>query len=253
MPSSRRRCTQPVLLRFTFLSTIPLSKNSKYEPDSSFWHDDAEYPGVIIEVSYSQKKVVGRLAEGYLLDSDASVQVVVGLDIEYGKKGSRQATLSVWRTRVFHFDDGDELRVVQEIADEVCLILDKVLSPLIFWHFSQAFRDDQGDPTNYPGLHLQLRDFANEELTQGEVEDQELSISTQQLCEYLTAAETKVQQRESLSKQYRSQTPPEIIASVDEAKYTEREQRAVNRSSDDDSDYQDTSSASNSPDEKHKL
>ena len=66
---------------------------------------------------------MGRLAEEYLLDSDASVQVVVGLDIEYGRKGSRKATLSVWRTHVFHTADGDELRVVQEIADKVCPFL----------------------------------------------------------------------------------------------------------------------------------
>jgi hypothetical protein len=99
------------------------SRRSKYEPDASFWHEDAEYPGVIFEVAYSQKKKqLGRLAENYLLDSDANVQAVVGLDIEYGKKGSRKATLSVWRTRVFHEDDGDghEMRVVQEAADEVC-------------------------------------------------------------------------------------------------------------------------------------
>ena len=99
----------------------PPSIKSKYEPDASFWHDDAQYPGVIIEVAYSQKrKRLCRLAEEYLLDSDASVQVVVGLDIEYGKKGSRKATLSVWRTRVFTTSDGDELRVVQEVEDEVC-------------------------------------------------------------------------------------------------------------------------------------
>jgi hypothetical protein len=48
------------------------------------------------------------------------VQVIVGLDIEYGKKGSRKATLSVWRTQVFHTADEDELRVVQEITDKVC-------------------------------------------------------------------------------------------------------------------------------------
>lgn len=29
--------------------------------------------------------------------------------------------LSVWRTNLTHTVDGDELRVVQEIADEVCL------------------------------------------------------------------------------------------------------------------------------------
>lgn len=92
---------------------------SKYEPDTSFWHDDAQYPGVIIEVAYSQqKKRLDRLAENYLLDSDASVQVVVGLDIEYSKKETSKATFTVWRTRV----DGDELRVVKEIEDEVFTI-----------------------------------------------------------------------------------------------------------------------------------
>jgi hypothetical protein len=102
----------------------PPSTKSKHDPDASFWHDDAVYPGVIIEVSYSHKrKRLDRLAEDYLLDSNASVQVIVGLDVEYGRKGSRKATLSVWRTHVFHTADGDELRAVKEIADEVCPFL----------------------------------------------------------------------------------------------------------------------------------
>ena len=97
------------------------SKKSKYEPDASFWHEDARYPGLIIEVAYSQKKKrLGRLAEDYLLDSNASVQVVVGLDVEYGDKESRKATLSVWRTHVVNTADGNELRVFQELEDDVC-------------------------------------------------------------------------------------------------------------------------------------
>lgn len=99
---------------------VPHTVNSKHAPDASFWHDDAQYPGVIIEVAYSQKKKrLDRLAEDYLLDSDASVRVVVGLDIEYGKKGSRKATMSVWRTREFRTAAEVELRVVKEVADEV--------------------------------------------------------------------------------------------------------------------------------------
>lgn len=99
----------------------PRSAKSKHEPDSSFWHDDAQYPGVVIEIAYSQKnKRLSRLAEDYLLDSDASIQVVVGLDIEHGKKGSRTATVSVWLTQVLHITNGDELRVVQKTMDEVC-------------------------------------------------------------------------------------------------------------------------------------
>lgn len=97
-------------------------KKSKYEPDASFWHDDAEYPGVIVEVAYSQKKKrLRRLAENYLLDSDASVRVV-GFNIGYGVNESREATLSVWRPQFLHTNDGVELRVVEEVADEVCLV-----------------------------------------------------------------------------------------------------------------------------------
>lgn len=91
-------------------ATSASSSKSKYEPDALFWHDDAQYPGIIIEVAYSQKKMrLGRLAENYLLDSDASVRTVVGLDIEYGKKGSRKATLSIWRPRLFDTADGPDI------------------------------------------------------------------------------------------------------------------------------------------------
>ena len=87
----------------------PSDRKSRHEPDTSFWHNDAQYPGVIIEVAYSQKrKRLDRLAEDYLLDSDASVQAVVGLDIEYDKEGSRKATLTLWRTRVYHTSTGNE-------------------------------------------------------------------------------------------------------------------------------------------------
>lgn len=106
------------------VDNAPPGTESKHEPDASFWHDEAQYPGVILEVSYSQKrKRLAQLAEVYLLDSDTSVQAVVGLDIEYGKKGSRTATLSVWRTHVVHTVNGNEFGVVQEIADEVCYVL----------------------------------------------------------------------------------------------------------------------------------
>lgn len=101
-------------------ATSASSSKSKYEPDASFWHDDAQYPGVIIEVAYSQQKTrLARLAENYILDSDASVRVVVGLNIEYGKVGSRKATISIWRPQLFDTADGSELRAVQEVEDQV--------------------------------------------------------------------------------------------------------------------------------------
>ncbi|KAI9764196.1 MAG: hypothetical protein M1839_005974 [Geoglossum umbratile] len=163
----------------------PPTTKPKHEPDASFWHADAKYPGVIIEISYSRKsKSVSRPAERYHSDSDASMRVVVGLDIEYGKKGSRKAKL-----------------VVQEIADE-------------------AFRDDQGNPTDHPGLRLQLSDFAYEELTEDVVRgrDQEILLSTQQLCQYLAAAEDMARRQRvrvkhsilpEVKKRKRSEPPPQ--------------------------------------------
>jgi hypothetical protein len=72
------------------VDNFPSGRKSKHESNASFWHDDAQYLEVVTEVAYSQKrKRLGRLAEDYLLDSDASVQVVVGMDIKYGRRGSR--------------------------------------------------------------------------------------------------------------------------------------------------------------------
>ena len=109
--------------------------------------------------------------------------LAVGLDIKYGKRGSRKATLSVWRTYLANAADGDELRMVQEIADEICPAL-RQYSFVFDWRFSQAFRDNEGNPTDYPGLWLRLRDFAYKELAQNKIgsEDPELVVSAQQLC-----------------------------------------------------------------------
>jgi hypothetical protein len=100
----------------------PSGTVSKHEPDASFWHTDAKYPGVILEVAYSQKRAkLSRLADDYLLDSNASVRVVVGFDIEYGEKRSRKATISVWRPHMGGTTSGNELRVTQKVIDVVRL------------------------------------------------------------------------------------------------------------------------------------
>jgi hypothetical protein len=80
-------------------------------------------------------------------------------------------------------------------------------------------------------------------------------VSAQQLCQYLTAAETKVRQLGSLGKhsmapglkkRKRSETPPDHIASGDEAKYVDQEERALKRMADDDLEYENTSMISSS-------
>ena len=53
-----------------------------HQPDASFQHFEAQYPGVILELSYSQeKKNLSRLANKYILGSDADIRVVSGIDV----------------------------------------------------------------------------------------------------------------------------------------------------------------------------
>ncbi len=75
----------------------------QHEPDAVFEHIDAQYPGVVIEVSFTQKKKdLARLADSYILGSEGNIRVVVGLDIEYktsSKDPSKRATISMWRPK----------------------------------------------------------------------------------------------------------------------------------------------------------
>lgn len=97
-----------------------------HEPDASFQHIEAQFPGVILEVSYSQKrKDLPRLANDYILGSDADIRVVIGIDVEY--KGSKEASVSVWRPQIGVNDMGEqELSVLQTVTDQVC-------SPTSLW------------------------------------------------------------------------------------------------------------------------
>lgn len=76
----------------------------------------------------------------------------------------------------------------------------------------------------------------------------EILLSTHQLCQYLDAAEDKIPGQRILVKHSilpgvkkckRSETPPEKLASDDEAKYAD-EARAAKRVEEDDHDYKHT-------------
>ena len=87
-------------------------------PDAQFQHQEAAFPGVVLEVSYSQDgKDLEKLAWEYILYSNGDIKAVVGIDINYGMKPS---TVSLWRPE--YVQEGDEriLDVQAEIAYEVC-------------------------------------------------------------------------------------------------------------------------------------
>jgi hypothetical protein len=77
------------------------------------------YPGVVVEVSYSQKRRdLSRLADDYILGSDAEIRAVVGIDLDY--RGGKRATLSVWCPRIEINDAGEkELVAHQTLSDLV--------------------------------------------------------------------------------------------------------------------------------------
>lgn len=80
-------------------------------------------------------------------------------------------------------------------------------------------------------------------------------MSARQLCQHLAQAESRAQGRELLvkhtlpsgvRKRKRSETPEEEIASCDEARFLEQEQKAAKRAAINDPDYETTSTESGS-------
>jgi hypothetical protein len=109
--------------RNTVSATIefPGSPAPKHSPDGSIKHVEAKYPGVVIEVSYSQKKKdLPLLASDYIIGSRSSIRAVVGIDLEYtGKK----ATLSVWRPQIRRNKEGQKrIFIHRAISKQVCLL-----------------------------------------------------------------------------------------------------------------------------------
>lgn len=132
-----------------------------HTPDGSFWHLQATWPGVVIEVAFSQSpKDLGRLAWEYISDSDGGIQVVVGLDLAYNTK---EATLTVWRPVITTGEDGvrdfDCVRTVYQVSmHSLTCFMTKFDIPTV----KQEFVDSDGNvrADEEQGLCLQLRDFA---------------------------------------------------------------------------------------------
>ena len=91
-------------------------------PDAIFQHSDASWPGVVLEISYSQKtKDLKDLADDYILQTRGNVRVVVGLDINYTTK---EGTISMWRPEYVYNEQGHlGLRAAQTLDGQVCTSL----------------------------------------------------------------------------------------------------------------------------------
>ncbi|KAH3169823.1 hypothetical protein KXW84_003764 [Aspergillus fumigatus] len=198
------------------------TKYIRREPDASFGHRLARFPGVIIEVCYAQKaRQINSLADDYILCSDGSVNVVICLDIEY--RASRKATLSIWRPQVILRDDFKELRACRVVNEHVWPFISRLTTA----YKLQAFRTDDGQPVEPTSLRLMLKDFATEELTRNCPNlEQEIVLSSEDLCGFLADAEARqtAQERQSGSvnrlspgvrKRRRSETPDGVSSDVE--------------------------------------
>jgi hypothetical protein len=90
------------------------------EPDAAFKHPQAHWPGVVIEVAYSQKeRDIPHLADDYILETNGSIRAVVGLNIDYKTK---KGTVSMWRPKYTENEQGEiELAAAEIFKDQVHL------------------------------------------------------------------------------------------------------------------------------------
>lgn len=158
----------------------------KHDPDAMFAHEDAGWPGVVIEVSYSQKrKDLPDLADDYILESDGGIGLVIGLDIEY--RGSRKATVSTWQLKQTIDEQGEEQYSASPVIKNQVYEIDSASCKSA--NMVQIFRDEDGKPNTAPGsgLRIELKDFACEELSR----DMQgfLEIDSATLCGMLEQAE----------------------------------------------------------------
>ncbi|KAK3350173.1 hypothetical protein B0T25DRAFT_549973 [Lasiosphaeria hispida] len=109
-----------------------------HNPDGSFKHKDATELGVILEVSHSQKRQdLPFLADEYILGSNGLTQAIIGIDLEYRKKG-KEARVMVWRPN----------KTKKEISTKKT--------------FEGTFRDVDGNLVNSRrNLQIWLKDFGN--------------------------------------------------------------------------------------------
>lgn len=81
------------------------AKTLRRQTDAQFQHPDATYPGVVVEISYSQDGKMCGNRQDYILFSSGNIKAVIGIDINpLGK----ESTVSLWRPK-FTWLEGEEI------------------------------------------------------------------------------------------------------------------------------------------------
>ncbi|KAL2801896.1 hypothetical protein BJX63DRAFT_140175 [Aspergillus granulosus] len=198
------------------------------QPDAQFQYHGTAYPGIVLEVSYSQSgKNLRKLARDYILHSNGNIKIVIGFDINYGK--TKESTVSLWRASYIQ-EEGEEfdmLDVWQEIK-------------------YQPFRAQDGSYVNQTRhIQLNLSDFAPDGLS-ADIQGLHLEISYEKLANFLRHAEEMREARElgigikadrKTRKRKFSSSSAEEMKTEDEAEHRLREEADAGRSAARDTDY----------------
>lgn len=103
-------------------TTIFLQDGATRDPDTQFLYDTARYPGVVVEVAYSQSqkdggKDLAKLADQYIIESSGNIKMVIGIAVDY--RVTKKGTISIWCPRYGIDQEGEYLATEQTVVSQV--------------------------------------------------------------------------------------------------------------------------------------
>jgi len=183
-------------------ASVHFANTRRHDPDRQFYYMDVAWPALIIEFAdFSKQKHLGKLADEYILESDGSIKMVLGINID--NRRTKKATVSLWRPSYG--------------VDEAGTFLE---SRNILVH--QEFRKPDGTPVKDQTLRLPLQYFIpSTVLLPPSTGEQEITISYEKLAHFLDRAEAFERDRRKgyarelpagTLKRRREETPPESLS-----------------------------------------
>lgn len=189
------------------------------QPDKQFFIKGSYFPGIVIEVAYSESfKELRRKAYDLIVGSEGSVQLVIGLEIE----SENLFKLSTWRPEYYRSENGDAVRMKATTNQDIIRDSDGTFKPGCLRFHLQDFGTDLA--TNYPDAEL----------------TKEIALDYDVLNEYLIEAEqcdVPEPPLRNIIKSEHSSSSEEELAPEDEMKVRDQELRSAARLEASDPDY----------------
>ncbi|KAI9764544.1 MAG: hypothetical protein M1840_008370 [Geoglossum simile] len=217
----------------------PDDPDHKRCPDASFSHPDDQYPGIVIETSYSQRaRNVEKGADEYIMISNGNIKMVICFDVEYRPNNQQVDTVSLWRP--MHGQDQEGLFLRTEcILDREPFRDATTKIPINPNHALTIPLNAFADTATLLANSIPLTDHATTIVT----------ISFLTLANHVTAAQEWDIRRRNLAgriaptivgerKRRRSSTPPEIMTREDERAWRQKERLSEKKAEQEDESWE---------------